>query len=253
MLKPGLVSITFRQLSVDQIIDACLNAGLGGIEWGGDIHVPHGNITTAEEVKEKTELAGLEVASYGSYYHFSEDNLPFSDVLNTAQALGAPVIRAWAGKESSVMISEKNYYRIVNETRAAADLCERAGTKLAFEYHGNTITDTNSTAVRFIQDVNHRSVSSYWQPPAGMSKNSCLDGIEALGDNLQWVHVFHWQPDFQNKRNLIEGQSDWIEYFHLISTLDGDRWALLEFVKDDSLENFYEDAETLKRLLDSLL
>jgi hypothetical protein len=44
MIQTGLVSITFRQLSPPAIIDLVRQAGLEGIEWGGDVHVPHGDL-----------------------------------------------------------------------------------------------------------------------------------------------------------------------------------------------------------------
>ncbi len=44
MIKSGLVSITFRQLTCEQIVDLVSKAKLDAIEWGGDIHVPHDNM-----------------------------------------------------------------------------------------------------------------------------------------------------------------------------------------------------------------
>jgi len=63
MFKTGLVSITFRKLNTDEIIDLVQRSGLEGIEWGGDVHVPHGNIDNAQEVGRKTREAGINVAS----------------------------------------------------------------------------------------------------------------------------------------------------------------------------------------------
>ena len=39
MIYPGLVSITFRKLQPDAIIKLVAQAGLTGIEWGGDVYV----------------------------------------------------------------------------------------------------------------------------------------------------------------------------------------------------------------------
>ena len=44
IIKSGLVSITFRELNPLEIIRLVSKAGLDGIEWGGDVHVPHGDI-----------------------------------------------------------------------------------------------------------------------------------------------------------------------------------------------------------------
>lgn len=64
----ALTSVTFRSLGVDQVIALAKEAGLDGIEWGGDIHVPMGDLSAARIAGEKTSAAGLSVLSYGSYY-----------------------------------------------------------------------------------------------------------------------------------------------------------------------------------------
>ncbi len=43
MFKVGLCSITFRDLSVEQVIALSVRAELDGIEWGGDYHVHQGS------------------------------------------------------------------------------------------------------------------------------------------------------------------------------------------------------------------
>ena len=67
MIKSGLVSITFRQLNPQQIVDIAAGAGLSGIEWGGDVHVPHGDLECSRKTGQITQDAGLEVVAYGYY------------------------------------------------------------------------------------------------------------------------------------------------------------------------------------------
>ncbi len=101
-LSPGLVSVTFRQLSVQDIVNLTARAGLDAIEWGGDVHVPHGDLNAARAARIATEHAGLRVAAYGSYYRAGHaDTGPFEDVLASAVELGAPCIRIWAGRQGS--------------------------------------------------------------------------------------------------------------------------------------------------------
>lgn len=69
-LKSGLVSVTFRNLAIKEIVKIVVEAGLDGIEWGGDIHVPHGDLQVAKQTMRMTEDAGLTVTAYGSYYRF---------------------------------------------------------------------------------------------------------------------------------------------------------------------------------------
>src|SRR5690554_2417803 len=105
MLHGGLVSITFRQLSPREIVSLVKKSGLEGIEWGGDVHVPHGNLSVARDVAIMTEEEGLSVAAYGSYYRVGcegQDDVPnFEEVLETALELKAPLIRVWAGNKGS--------------------------------------------------------------------------------------------------------------------------------------------------------
>ncbi len=95
VLLPGLVSVSFRALSPREITGACLEAQVRGIEWGGDVHVPPGDLENARAVGQMTRDAGLQVAAYGSYFRC--DGSDFEPVLETALAVGAPLIRVWAG------------------------------------------------------------------------------------------------------------------------------------------------------------
>ena len=61
--------MTFRKLAPEEIIALVAKSGLKGIEWGGDIHVRHGDLIQARKVCRLTEENGLTVASYGSYYN----------------------------------------------------------------------------------------------------------------------------------------------------------------------------------------
>ena len=68
MNKTGLVSISFRDKTPEEIIEYSLCSGIDAIEWGGDVHVPHGDIEKAKEVARLTLDAGLSMPEYGSYY-----------------------------------------------------------------------------------------------------------------------------------------------------------------------------------------
>src|SRR4051794_38844460 len=63
-----LVSVAFRHLSPKDVVALVRQAELNSIEWGGDVHVPPGELGVADEVARLMHDAGLIVASYGSYY-----------------------------------------------------------------------------------------------------------------------------------------------------------------------------------------
>ena len=106
MFISGLVSVSFRKESPEAIVAAAAQAGLQGIEWGGDIHVPCGDIENAKRVSALTEAAGLQTLAYGSYYRLGDHTTDFNKVLETAQALDTSVIRIWGGIKASRVLSQ---------------------------------------------------------------------------------------------------------------------------------------------------
>lgn len=252
-LTPGLVSITFRQLTPEEIIDLVRQAGLNAIEWGGDVHCPHGDEARARTVGEATRTAGLTVAAYGSYYrlgHSEQDGLLFATVLRSARALGAPVIRVWAGTRPSAE-ADPSYRDWV--ARDAARICQMAaadGLRVALEFHAHTLTDTTTSALRLLETVAHPSLTSLWQPGNGWKPADRLASLRALGPRLEHLHVFHW--DDQNQRlPLAQGTPHWPSYLKTAATLRPGTFALLEFVAGDRPEQFLQDAATLKSWLSS--
>ncbi len=246
-IYPGLVSITFRQLSPTEIIDLVVQAQLTGIEWGGDIHVPHGDVVTANMVRQQTLDAGLQVAAYGSYYRVSHNESgPFAAVLEAAVALGAPTIRVWAGRQGSDSADEPYWQAVIEDSRRIAELAAAAGITVAYEFHAKTLTDTNEAARTLLERVDHPNIRAYWQPPRQSTVAYNLTGIGAVAPWLDNIHVYQWQRESGEREPLTAGYADWQQYLDKISHVVGERFAMLEFVQDDTPEAFLRDATTLR-------
>lgn len=250
MFVPGLVSITFRQLSVEEIIALVSQAGLAAVEWGGDVHVPHGDEAQARAAARMAEDAGLEVAAYGSYYRVGHpESGPFEAVLASAAALGAPQIRVWAGNQGSDSADEAYFESVAADSRRIATLAQDEGIGIVYEFHGNTLTDTNAAALRLLQTVDHANVRSLWQPPRFAAPAENLAGLEMVLPWLEHLHVFHWHLQTGERRPLAEGQAPWRDYLAQAGDAKRTRYALLEFVQDDAPEAFLRDAATLLQWL----
>ena len=257
-ILPGLVSITFRKLPPAEIVALATQAGLAGIEWGGDIHVPHGDLARAREVGQITREAGLAVAAYGSYYHAGEsedEGLEFAPVLATALALGAPLIRVWAGTRSAADADHVYRRRVAEDAcRIAADAAV-AGVRVAFEFHGGTLTDTAESAADLLAATADAGVLSYWQPPGGWTHPERLASLQRLLPFLAHLHVFHWL-DNHERRPLAEGAAPWLEFLGAAAAAPraagGARWAMLEYVRNDNPAQLADDATTLLRLTEQV-
>ena len=230
---PGLVSVTFRQLSPAEIVALTVDAGLAAIEWGGDVHVPLGDFRTAREVAARCADHGIAVEAYGSYYRGSGD---FGPVLATALALGAPRIRVWAGSSA-----DADRAAVAENLRAAAVLAHGEGVAVAVEHHAGTLTETLDSALALYAEV--PELTAYWQPPIGSTTADALVAVPALDPVA--VHVFSWADD-GTRLPLAAREDLWRP---VLASLPADRHALLEFVRDDSPAAFAQDAATLREWL----
>lgn len=252
MLYTGLCSITFRKYSVDEIIEIAEQGGIDGIEWGGDVHVPPGALELARAVGEKTKAAGLETCSYGAYYRCDEASEDFADVLDTAVALGAPIIRVWPGRQDSETASDAYRAEVVEHLRRAVIAARELDVTIALEYHGETFTDTQASAHQLIREVNLPELKLFWQPRTSGSFANDLLELDAALPHLAYVHCFNWGPEgFNDARPLLDGTAQWQQFLDRIRQVEGDRFVILEFVKDGSPEQFLEDAQVLRSLIAS--
>ena len=167
MFAAGLVSVSFREERPESILREASAAGLSGIEWGGDVHVPPGDLDTARSVARLTAGAGLQVFAYGSYYRLGMSANPASDflpVLDTAEALGAPFIRLWGGRKGSAALSRPEFEQMAGEMRILAGLAAEREITLTLECHAGTLTDDYPSSLRFLALVGRPNVQMYWLP-----------------------------------------------------------------------------------------
>ncbi|WFB36377.1 TIM barrel protein [Kiritimatiellota bacterium B12222] len=249
--RTGLVSISFRKVAACDLIEEVVKAGQQGLEWGGDVHVPHGQTTKAEQVARWTRDAGLETAAYGSYYRLADEDSPeIEAVLDSAEALGAPTVRVWAGKKASEDADEAYRKAVVEDARVICALAAKRNLRIALEYHGNTLTDSIASAGELMTALDLENLDSLWQPPNGQPEDICEQSLTQLLPRISNVHVFHWGAGgFRERYPLAEGQERWARYFELLQAETKSRWALMEFVKDDTLAQYHADARSLHHIL----
>lgn len=244
---PGLVSVSFRKYSPEEVLNLCSKAELCAIEWGGDIHVPAGDFQRAREVKHASFKRGIKVAAYGSYYHLGGKKDEFLGNLHTASELGAPVLRIWAGSKGSTQYSEDERKVLIEELYQEILLAEKEGITLVPEFHGNTLTDSIDSLSRLLEEL--PELYYYWQPRWDWPEEQCLTALSMVSERLVNMHVFSWRiTDGKEIRlPLYAGKSLWEK---ALSRGNSASYALMEFVQNDDPQIFLQDATTLKNWLD---
>ena len=220
-----------------------MNSPLEGIEWGGDVHAPAGNVSIAKKIRDACKEANIETPSYGSYFRLGEPIDEAKRAFETAAVLGAETVRIWGGSKNGPELTESEWSDLVLAAEEVSQAATEFGVVPALEWHSGTVTSSIETSRRFLAES---SLLSYWQPPVLASDEECLEGIRVVNDKLAHLHVFHWATSFTDRLTLADGEARWLKFFSLVPR---DCWAFLEFVLNDSTEQVVKDAEVLLRLV----
>jgi len=240
MNNRGLVSISFRGNTPTEIVKYVKEAELNAIEWGGDVHVPHGDIDTAKAVKALCKREGILTPEYGSYYTVGvSEKALFDGVLASARTLEAPLIRIWGGNKSSNTLSSDEYALLVEDAVRIARLS--GDITLCLECHQHTVTDEYHTAIQFIKDVNMKNLQMFWQPNQARNIEYNIDSLKALFPYVNAVHVFSWERE--KKLPLDKHTEEWKKYIDILK--DRDMNYMLEFMHDNNILTLKETAGTL--------
>ncbi len=255
-LEAGLCSVTFRGLETAAVVELAASAGLRSIEWGGDVHVPAGDLAAAARAGDATREAGLRVASYGSYLFADAavaHGLPA--VLDTTEALGAPLLRVWAPLGIEPDSSPQDRRTVVEALHRVCEAAEGRGIGVYLEFHGGTLTSSAASALELVESVGAANLLCAWQPPywAPQPLAGDLADLDGLAGHLAHVHVYSWLPD--GTRRVLAAEGDlWPERLVAAERAPGirvprasspERAALIEFVPGDDPALLAVEAETL--------
>lgn len=249
-MKTGLTSVTFRNLSTDEIIGIAASNGLDGIEWGADVHIKPGDYEKAKETYEKCKRNFLEVFSYGSYFRANGEN--YDQVLKTALALNAPVVRIWAGTKSPENCNEKEFDFVVQNIKKIAKKASEYGLIIALEYHRGTLTQTKESTYKLLKTIQMENVRCYWQPNPDISLSEHLEEINLLMPYILYYHVFYWEKG-DIRCPISEAENQWIEYIKPAWENKKMPNLIIEFVQDNSIISFIDDVKALKKIINKLM
>ena len=151
-IKCGLVSISFRQHTPEEILCAMQKAGLSVIEWGSDVHAP---CTDREKVQQIVALQ----EKYGIGVTPSEE-LP--RYIAAAKILGTNILRLWCGGKNYELFTEDEKKDLFAECRKLAQVAEKEQVMLCMECHNNTFTNVKEGSLELMEAVNSEAFGMYF-------------------------------------------------------------------------------------------
>lgn len=241
MKKCGLVSISFRSLTPEQILPLVRNAGLAGIEWGSDVHAPPDNEENLRKIARMQAEAGLVCTSYGTYFRIGKD-MPeeILSYIRAATVLGTDILRLWCGTKGYAQYTAEEKEALFADCRALAGYAAQHNVRLCMECHNNTFTDTPEGALELMQAVDSPFFGMYWQPNQYRTVEQNVSYARAIAAYTTQIHVFQWKRE--EKFPLALGKEEWQRY---LSAFEGEHWLLLEFMPDGKSETLAREAQTL--------
>lgn len=245
MSNLGLVSVSFRQLSVLEIIKLMKAEGMAIVEWGSDVHAPKDDIKRLEQIAKLQREYGIKCSSYGTY--FSVGTTPIKEIegyIKAAKILGTNVLRIWCGDKDSENYSFEERQKLFNECSRLADIAEKNKVILCLECHGWSYTNRLSSALELMGAVNSDSFKMYWQPNQFRTFEENLLYAEKIAPYTINIHVFNWEG--KDKFPLAEAKEKWQEYLKKFS---GNENLLLEFMPDGKPESFKNEYKALKEIV----
>ena len=247
-MKLGMTSLTLCECEIENVIKHAKEAELKGIEWGVcEKHVSLDNNNNVEKIKRLSKESGIEIFSLGSYCYMEKIEECEKNI-KTAILLNAPVIRVWAGVKAPSDCDDAYIKTIVSNTRYMADIAKEHGIKIGFEYHNHSLTENAESAINLIKKIDRENVGLYWQPNHNLSaEENVVERDAVLPYCVGNLHIQNFTPD-DGYKPLAEIKEDLLLYFNDIKSRNYN--LMIEFVKDSTPDNLFEDAKQLKKVID---
>lgn len=241
----GLVSVSFRNHTPENILRAMRDAGLSVIEWGSDVHAPYTDKEKLSEIAKLQKEYGIECSSYGTYFDFGKHRIEeLPGYIEAAKILGTDILRLWCGNKSGKDMTGEEKEEFFALCKTAAKIAEQSGVILCMERHEHSFTERAEDVVELMNTVNSPNFRMYWQPALAFSAEENVEMAKILAPYTENIHVFNYHDNARH--TLFEVVDRWRMYLKEFST---PRTLLMEFLPDNRLETLSVEADALREIV----
>jgi sugar phosphate isomerase/epimerase len=225
------------------VVALAQKAGIGYIEWGGDIHVT--NEDDARNVKSLCDNADIKISSYGSYFNCADyDEDKWIQVCKIAKEMDAESIRVWLGKKDSEITSEEEYDALVSNTKKMCDVASEYGLLVCPECHDNTYNNNTYAFLKLRDELNEDNFKTYFQSRY-LRYDYDIDRIEKTFDFTENFHVSY--RDLKREQRFRKKDRKYLDKLvRKFMSMDFQGIVIMEFTKGSKEKNFIKDVRKLK-------
>ncbi len=220
----GLCTIAFSEQPITVALDIAYRCKCDGVEiWGKDGHLPPmASTEQIEQVRKLCEQRNLAVITYGSYLRLLSEDFDenYKRVVDCADALGARMIRIWAGHISA---SQADAEIVDKASCQLCDLAEYAKSKnliIVIENHDNSLADDSRMILRLIESADRDNVKSYWQPSFRENREDWYEALERLVPVLGGIHAQNYSGGYKTRKQTFDGDVDYKRIAYILKGYD---------------------------------
>lgn len=145
MICTKILSITYRDKAVEEIIEALTNNNDSGILWSGRISIPTNYIKNTRQNEKNIKDNRHHIKTCG----LDIDEKCFKDIITLALILRVPIIRVYAGKVSIPKCSENCNSNILYKVRVPGASTMKKSIWVYFEYKSDFSKNVKETPRAF--------------------------------------------------------------------------------------------------------
>ena len=241
--KLGVASVTFRNKTVEEVVQIAKNAGVSYIEWGGDVHVK--TLEDARKVKKICDENGMKISSYGTYYRVGFGNAESrKSVCEIASEMGASSIRVWLGNKDSEKTDAQEYENLLSDLRSLCETAKEYSILVCPECHDNTFNNNTDAILKLKNDLNFDNLKTYFQSRY-LRFGYDIDRIEKTFDFIENFHVSY--RDLKKEQRFKKKDKNYLDkLIKKFISMNFNGIVIVEFTKGSKAKNFIKDVRKLK-------
>jgi hypothetical protein len=258
MIRLGLSSQAFPAMTTKEILKLAVEAGLEGVEWAAESHLPPGDNSAAQNLMMETLMAGLSVVSYSALYRVrpgEESGLAFKSLLDTTQSLHAPILRVFAGDHPWSKSGPEAREAIVSELKRLGDLAAERGITVCLSLSRGTAVEDYAEAEALLDALAHPFVRLAWEALPGGRGEEATAAVERL--TARTSLLLARRSDRLGRSSPLAGDGDeWQKRFRAYLAGEAEpkmsRFVLLGRIGDADVARLREDSAYLSSVTKAL-